>query len=215
MLVLTRMGFFSRFKETGGPGCTERLIRTTDLFFIASAQEVDDRVKGRVLNLEYYISSRRDTSGCKPFFALIEYAAKIDLPDEVMSHPVIMAMEEATNDYISWVNDILSYNVEQSSHSPHNMVAVLMCEQRMNLQDAVDYSYQLCKGTIQRFEDNRVILPSWGEEVDRQVAIYVQGLEDWMIGSLHWSFNSTRYLGKDGHTVKRYRIISLLPKMPL
>ncbi|KAG1732159.1 isoprenoid synthase domain-containing protein [Suillus lakei] len=207
--------FFSRFRETGGPGCTERLIHTMDLFFIAAAQEVDDRAKGRVFNLEYYISLRRDISGCKPFFALIEYAAQINLPDEVTSHPVIAAMEEATNDYVSWSNDILSYNVEQSCHSTHNMVAVLMCEQRMSLQDAVDYSYQLCKGTIQRFEDNRAILPSWGEEVDKQVAIYIQGMQDWMAGSLHWSFNSTRYLGSDGHTVKRDRIINLLPKMPL
>ncbi|KAG1772621.1 isoprenoid synthase domain-containing protein [Suillus placidus] len=207
--------FFTCFRETGGPRCTERFIRTMDLFFVAAAQEVDDRIKGRVFNLEYYISLRRDISGCKPFFAFIEYTAQIDLPDEVMLHPVIAAMEEATNDYVSWSNDILSYNVEQSCHSTHNLVAVLMCEQRMDLQDAVDYACQLCKGTIQRFEDNRAILPSWGEEVDKQVAIYVQGMQDWMTSSLHWHFTSTRYLGKDGPTVKQSRIIELLPKMPL
>ena len=75
-----------------------------DLFFIAVAKQADDRAKGRIPDLESYITVRRDTSGCKPCFALIEYAARIDLPDEVMSHPVIMAMEESTNDLVTWSN---------------------------------------------------------------------------------------------------------------
>jgi hypothetical protein len=96
--------YFSRFRQTGGPGCTERFIHTMDLFFIAVAKQADDRAKGYIPDLESYIAVRRDTSGCKPCFALIEYVAQIDLPDEVMSHPVIMAMEEATNDLVTWSN---------------------------------------------------------------------------------------------------------------
>lgn len=49
-------------------------------------------------------SLRRDTSACKPCFISIEYAAGIDLPDEVMSHPVMIAVEEAANDFITWSN---------------------------------------------------------------------------------------------------------------
>ncbi|KAF8442269.1 isoprenoid synthase domain-containing protein [Boletus edulis BED1] len=212
---LMSKSFFGRFIQTGGPGCTERFIHTMDLFFIAVAKQADDRAKGRVPDLESYITVRRDTSGCKPCFALIEYAARIDLPDEVMSHPVIMSMEEATNDLVTWSNDIFSYNVEQSRHDTHNMIVVLMREQGLDLQGAVDYVGALCKGTIQRFEDNRAILPLWGEELDKQVAIYVQGLQNWIVGSLHWSFDSERYFGKEGLQVKEDRIIKLLPKRPL
>ncbi|KAJ8594981.1 terpenoid synthase, partial [Rhizopogon salebrosus TDB-379] len=81
--------YFGRFMQTSGSGCTERFINTMDLFFIAVALQSDDRAKGWIPDLESYITIRRDTSGCKPCFALIEYAARIDLPDEVMSHPVI------------------------------------------------------------------------------------------------------------------------------
>jgi hypothetical protein len=77
-----------------------------DLFFVAVAKQADDRVKGHVPDLESFIAMRRDTSCCKPAFALIEYAACIDLPDEVVSHPVIVAMEEATNDLVTWSNVI-------------------------------------------------------------------------------------------------------------
>jgi hypothetical protein len=90
-----------------------------------------------------------------------------------------------------------------------------MREQGLDLQGAFDYSGQLCKSAIQRFEDNRAALPSWGEEVDRQVAIYVQGLLDVAVGSLHWTLDSARYFGKDRQTVKGDRFIKLLPKRPL
>ncbi|KAG1886736.1 isoprenoid synthase domain-containing protein [Suillus subluteus] len=206
---------FSRFRETGGPGCTERSIHAMDLFFIAGAKEVDNRAKKHIHDLESYITFRRDTSGCKFCFVLIEYAAQIDLPDEVMSHPIMMAVEDAANDHISWSNDIFSYNVEQSRHDTHSLIAVLMRERGLDLQGAVDYSGQMCKIAMQRFEDNRAILPSWGTEVDRQVAIYVQGLQDWIVANLHWSFESTHYFGKDGQAVKQDGIIKLLPKRPL
>ncbi|KAH7884778.1 isoprenoid synthase domain-containing protein [Phlebopus sp. FC_14] len=207
--------FFSRFIRTGGPGCTERFIHTMDLFFIAVAKQAEDRACGRIPDLESYIAVRRDTSGCKPCFSLIEYAAGIDLPDEVMSHPVIMSMEEATNDLVTWSNDIFSYNVEQSRRDTHNMIVVLMREQGLDLQSAVDYVGTLCKSSIQCFEENRAMLPSWGDELDRQVAIYVEGLQNWIVGSLHWSFDTERYFGKEGSQVKQRRFVELLPKRPL
>ncbi|KAG1897167.1 isoprenoid synthase domain-containing protein [Suillus fuscotomentosus] len=207
--------YFCRFKETGGPGCTERFIHTMDLWFISAAKEVENRVKGHIDDVESYIELRRDLSGCKACFALIEFVCQIDLPDEVVSHPVIMALEEAANDFVSWSNDILSYNMEQSHHSTHNLVAVLMVKQGLDLQGAVDYCAQLCNISLQRFEENRAVLPSWGEEFDKDVAKYVEGLQNWIVGPLQWSFESARYFGKDAHIVKQNRVVKLLPKRPL
>ncbi|KAG2337543.1 terpenoid synthase [Suillus weaverae] len=207
--------FVGRLKETGGPGCTERFIHGMDLWFISAAKEADNRAKGHVNDVKSYIDLRRDLSGCKPYFALIEFVGRIDLPDEVVSHPVIMALEEATNDFVSWSNDIFSYNMEQSHHSTHNLVAVLMVDQGLDLQSAVDYCGRLCNISLRRFEETRAILPSWGEEVDKEVAIYVEGLQNWITGSLQWTFETTRYFGKDAHIVKRDRTVKLLPKQPL
>ena len=95
------------------------------------------------------------------------------------------------------------------------MIVVLMREQELDLQGAVDYVGALCQGTIQRFEDNRAMLPSWGDELDKQVATYVEGLQNWIVGSLHWSFDSERYFGKEGLRVKQNRVVKLLPKRPL
>ncbi|KAG0694618.1 isoprenoid synthase domain-containing protein [Suillus ampliporus] len=175
---------FSRFRETGGPACTEQFIHRMDLLSVFA---------GRTNDVKSYIDLRRDLTGLKACFAVIESAAWIDLPNEVVSHLAIVAMEEATNDFVACT---------------HNLVVVLMSKQGLDLKGAVDYCGQLCKSVIQRFEENRAILPSWGEEVDKQVAIYVQGLQDWISGSLHWSFESM-------HTVRRDRIAKLHPKKPL
>lgn len=200
-----------------------------DLFFIAVLQQATDRQNDVVPELESYIPIRRDTSGCKPCFALIEFAADIDLPDEVIQNPTITALEDACNDLVTWSNvcescclvlahlltvylkDIFSYNVEQSRGDTHNMITVVMRERGLDLQGAINFVGELCRDSIDRFEHDRDTLPSWGPEIDRDVQTYIQGLQDWIVGSLHWSFDTTRYFGDDGATIKMHRQIKLLP----
>ncbi|KAG2050944.1 terpenoid synthase [Suillus hirtellus] len=169
---------FSHFKETGSFGCTERFIHAMDIWFITVAKEAEIHIKGHINDVESYIKFRCDMSGCKSCFAFIEFACQINLPDEVVSHPVIMVLEEAATDFISLSNDIFSYNIEQARHGTHNLVAVLMVKQGLYLQGAIDYCAQLCNISLQCFEENRAVLPSWGEEVDKDVAKYIKGLQN-------------------------------------
>jgi len=91
------------------------------------------------------------------------------------------------------------------------MIVIMMHHHGMNLQEAVDFVGDLCKKSIDRFVENRTLLPSWGPEIDGQVQVYVRGLADWIVGSLHWSFDSERYFGKKGLLVKKNRIVELAP----
>lgn len=75
-----------------------------DLYLKSVARQAADRDDGRTPDLETYIGLRRDTSACRPCFALMEFVAGIDLPDEVAEHPLIRSMEDATNDLVSWSN---------------------------------------------------------------------------------------------------------------
>ncbi|KAG1868673.1 hypothetical protein F4604DRAFT_1927223 [Suillus subluteus] len=54
--------------------------------------------------------------------------------------------------------DVFSYNKEQSRGSApwENIVAVIMYDQGLDLQGAMDYAAQMCKDVIQRFESNGV-----------------------------------------------------------
>jgi hypothetical protein len=89
------------------------------------------------------------------------------------------------------------------------MIPVVMEERGVDLQSAIDFVGDMCKQSIDRFIDNRDMLPSWGLEIDSQVQIYVSGLADWIVGSLHWSFESERYFDKSGPEVKVTRIVHL------
>ncbi|KAJ7682965.1 isoprenoid synthase domain-containing protein [Mycena rosella] len=204
--------FYKRMILTASPGTCQRFIETFDFFFQSVTQQALDRDSGVIPDLESYIALRRDTSGCKPSFVLIEYSNNLAIPDEVMEHPLIASLGEAANDLVTWSNDIFSYNVEQSKGDTHNMIPVVMHEQGLDLQSAVDFVGEMCKQSIDRFIEDRASLPSWGPKIDREVSIYVDGLADWIVGSLHWSFMSERYFGTSGAKVKASRVVDLLPQ---
>ena len=96
--------FWERMRKTAGPGCQQRLMSTLDVYFQAIMQQADDRGHRNIPDLEEYILLRRDTSGCKTGFAFIEYAANIDLPDEVVEHSSFMGMHLAMVDMVCWSN---------------------------------------------------------------------------------------------------------------
>ncbi|PCH42360.1 terpenoid synthase [Wolfiporia cocos MD-104 SS10] len=207
----TAKSWWTRMLKTVGPNCRQRFVQTLGLYFKAIMQQAADRASKSVPELEAYISLRRNTSGCKTGFALIEYAAGIDLPNEVVEHPVVQGLLDATNDCVSWANDILSYNREQSRGDSHNLVPVIMQTLGLDRQAAVDYAGDLCNKTVERFLAGKAQLPSWGPEVDAAVQQYVQGLEDWIIANAEWSFMTERYFGKDGPKIRKTLQVPLLP----
>ena len=96
--------YWNRCIKDAGPGVQARFKTSLELFFGAIHRQALDRDSGVIPELEDYILLRRDTSGCKPVFDLIEYALRIDLPEAVVSHPVIKALNQSTNDLVTWSN---------------------------------------------------------------------------------------------------------------
>lgn len=93
------------------------------------------------------------------------------------------------------------------------MIIILQNRYGFELQDAMDYVGEMCRATMENFVANKARVPSFGcPRLDRDVAGYIQGLQDWIVGALHWSFMSQRYFGADGTEVKKHRYVKLLPK---
>ncbi|KAL5529465.1 COP3 [Sanghuangporus baumii] len=205
--------YWLRCIADAGPDVQARFKENLQLFFEAVHIQATHREDGEIPDLETYIDVRRDESGCKPVFDLIEYGLGINLPDFVIEHPIIKALNQGSNDLVTWSNDIFSYNVEQARGDTHNMIIILVQRYGMELQDAMDYVGEMCRVTMENFVANKARLPSFGcPELDRDVAGYVQGLQDWIVGALHWSFMSQRYFGTEGAEVKKHRYVKLLPK---
>jgi hypothetical protein len=102
--------------------------------------------------------------------------------------------------------------MEQSKGDTHNMIAVLMHRDNIPLQTAVERVGDICRDAIDRYNNWRRKLPSWGPEIDRDVARYADGLADWMLGVMHWSFETERYFGRHAKVVKREQVVRLYPR---
>lgn len=93
------------------------------------------------------------------------------------------------------------------------MVIVVMAHNHLTLQQAIDYVGALCCRAIDRFLENKARIPKWGsDQVDQDVQRYIKGLEDWIVGSLHFNFLTDRYFGADGETVKTTRLVKIMEK---
>ena len=93
------------------------------------------------------------------------------------------------------------------------MICILMTHEGLSLQQAVDRIGEMCKQTLDVFMKNQTRIPSWGDSMDMAVGLYVNCLENWFVGSLHWSFMTKRYFGDNGGSVKANRIVDLLPQV--
>lgn len=71
------------------------------------------------------------------------------------------------------------------------MIPVVMNEQGLDLQSAVDFVGEMCKQSIDRFNEDRAQLPSWGPKIDRDVSVYVDGLANWIVGSVNSTLTLT------------------------
>lgn len=198
--------FFGAFRKTSGWRCTRRFFEAMETYFDVQCLEADAR---NVPDLDSYIPFRRDASGCKLGFVLIEYANGLNLPDVVFEDPIVRTLQEIANDIVSWSNDIVSYDMERARGETRNMVVILMELRGMDIQEAVDHVAEQCETLVERFKENKGLLPSFGEELDPLVTTYIEGLQHWIAGFLNWSFETERYFGKEAPDVQIHRAVRL------
>lgn len=84
---------------------------------------------------------------------------------------------------------------------------------KKGVQEAIDHAANLFKETIETFYENKGNVPSFGDhKLDSDVKKYVNGLQDWISGSIYASYEMDRYFGNEGVRVKETGIMTLLPK---
>ncbi|TFK49911.1 terpenoid synthase [Heliocybe sulcata] len=213
--VLAQMAreFRERLTRRAGPNSLRRFIKIFGDYIHAVAYEAELRSRNEVLGLEAYIPLRRENSAVRTCFGLIEYAMGVDLPDEVFEDPVFKEMYLAAVDTVCWSNDLYSYNMEQAKGlTGNNVMTVLMNEKKCTLQEASDYTGVHFKNLVDTFMANKRRLRSWGPAVDRDVALYMVGMENWIIGNVEWSLVTQRYFGAEVEEVKRTRLVKLRPR---
>jgi len=93
----------------------------------------------------------------------------------------------------------------------HNAVELVMHEQKLGIQGAIDWLERYAAGARAGFLYNVANMPSWGEDVDRRVKIYINGIAQLVRGNDDWTFEGSRYFGNKGLEFQKTRIVSYLP----
>ncbi|KAF4601362.1 terpene cyclase [Pleurotus pulmonarius] len=185
-----------------------RFINSFGAYLDAVVQEAEDRAQGHVRNTEDYFRLRRGTIGAKPSFAIGELY--MNIPQEIIDHPVISKLAGLCVDMILIGNDICSYQIEwERGDESHNLVTVVIQQFGVNVQDAMDYIGNLHDGLVDQFFEQWSRIPVFGNQLDEEVRAYCNMLGNWVRGCDSWSFESARYFGVRGPEIQISRSVQL------
>ena len=108
--LIIRNRFWENASKSATKTAQRRFIHTFYLYTEAVVQQALERDSSQLRTVENYFEIRRNTIGVRPSFVVLEF--KMDIPDEVMAHPSIVTLANASADMIAICNDLYSYNVE-------------------------------------------------------------------------------------------------------
>ncbi|KAJ7071622.1 terpenoid synthase [Mycena amicta] len=205
--------FWENAIRTATPTAQRRFVDAFQQYMDAVVQQADDRSSSRIRNVDSYFEVRRDTIGAKPAFAVSEI--HLNIPDEIIAHPIVAKLTYLTIDAIIISNDLCSYNIEQArGDDGHNLVTVVMHQYNLDVQQAMnwigDLHDQIASDFLQAFQE----LPTFGgpPALDRELRTYVDGLGNGVRANDTWNYETERYFGKKGIETQRTRKTVLLPK---
>ncbi|KAF5606173.1 presilphiperfolan-8-beta-ol synthase [Fusarium subglutinans] len=149
--------------------------------------DVDFTNSFSIPSIQEMLDTRRLSSGVTPLYHLIEYAHDIKLPDEVFENPIVQKLELLGADFVLLSNDILSYRKEENDDCPFSMVAACRMTGQ-SPQEAFDTVGNLLEERYQDWQSAIEQLPSWGPEIDANVARYIQGIQNVVQANITWRY---------------------------
>ncbi|KAF8991670.1 isoprenoid synthase domain-containing protein [Cyathus striatus] len=201
-----------RIKATASPGTYVRFIRAFEAWSQSQVKQAQNRHADRLPSVSEFILMRRATIGAAMVEAMVEYSLDIKIPDYVFQHPIMIAMSDATSDIMTWPNDLCSFNKEQADGDLQNFICCVMMERDIGLQEAIDVILQMIDDRVSDYIELKSCLPSFGAEVDAELARYHKALEYFVQGTVVWYYKSPRYFRGLDVTDKEEAIIQLFPK---
>ncbi|KAI0267841.1 terpenoid synthase [Gloeopeniophorella convolvens] len=191
-----------------------RFIESFNDYAYSVVEEASDCAKGQVRSIEEYLELRRRTAAPYPCFVLAELG--LDIPDRVLTHPAMVALRNLGIESFPLTNDVYSYNIEQAAgHGAHNLVTVVMTENDLDLDDALEWVGQYYDQILIKFQAQHSALPLWGPAIDYHVNALVDRFGYWLRGHDCWSFESERYFGADGRKMKKHKLVTLLSRVDM
>ncbi|XXT17530.1 hypothetical protein WME94_45610 [Sorangium sp. So ce429] len=186
--------FWARMKPMSRPSWQCQFILGLRATFEAAIWEAGNARKGRHPFATQYMQMRPWFAGANIGTDMIEVAAKVHLPVYVLQHEHFVRLVDLSRRAVCWANDLFSLSKEVAHGDEHNLVLVLKQERGTTLEEAIQETAQIHDAEIRLFEELRGRLPSFGDEIDADVARYVDALGIMIRGFMDWSiYDTARY----------------------
>ncbi|KAJ4267010.1 hypothetical protein NW762_003108 [Fusarium torreyae] len=196
---------FRRVSQGSTHGARRRFALSMKHYTDGVVHHVEHFSSNRIPSIQEMLETRRLSSGVTPLYHLIEYAHDIELPDEVFEDAVIQTLERLGADFVLLSNDILSYRKEevsqtayihiagpaadarQSDDCPFSMVAACRMTGQ-SPQQAFDTVGDILEQRYQEWQTAIGQLPSWGPEIDGNIAQYIEGIQNVVQANVTWRY---------------------------
>jgi 5-epi-alpha-selinene synthase len=182
-----------RTLERGSIKWFRYFISCLEDYFQGCVWEATNRANGIIPDVESYIRLRRSSVGVYAVLALTEFCHQLIIPDILKEHSIVKKLELITTDIIAWSNDIFSASREIASGDVHNLVFVLHKQEQFSIEKAIERVTEIHDQEVRSLIDLEASLPSFGEELDTELAKYISGMHNWIRGNLDWYARSYRY----------------------
>ncbi len=162
-------------------------------YFDGCVQEAINRAQEITPDIDSYMLIRRLSLGGYLCLALMEFCDYIRIPEFFRNHQVMQELKVMTINILAWCNDIFSAHREMSSGDFHNLVLLIHHQQKLSLETATIAATEMHNQEMHRLKEFELSLPSFGDELDAELAKYISGMHSWISANLNWYSHSGRY----------------------
>ncbi|SCV58194.1 uncharacterized protein FFB14_15497 [Fusarium fujikuroi] len=154
------------------------------------------------------INMRRKVIGISPFYQFVELVHGLRIPSNVFEDPMIQKLQVLGEEMILLANDIISYAREEREGVTHNLVTVYRL-QGLSAQDAFESVDRLLDERFFDWNNSVRQLPTWNDNIDQQISLYIQGIQRVVQANVSWSHHTARYkAGKLEEPARQIRVLA-------
>lgn len=138
------------------------------------------------------LDCRTISIGMYPTFHLIEYAEGIELPASFHAHPIVVELKRLASRLVGLGNDLggLAKDIDQRWL---NLVLILSERAGLPIEVAFQQVVDLHNADVEVFDTLCARLPSWGPEIDADIARWLRAVRYNVRGFTLWESTAERY----------------------
>ncbi|WP_437547427.1 terpene cyclase [Sorangium sp. So ce367] len=169
-------------------------------YYEANLWEANNRLQGRVPDVDEYLMMRRFSGAVYTYCDLLELLLEDPLPLEIVQHPLLQSVRDICNDILCWTNDYFSLEKELKCGEVHNLIIVLRENYKITLSQAVAQLRRMHDDRVAEYQDvKEKALALWSDD---RIRLYLDAADAMIAGNKRWALAAGRYSGLESLTAR-------------